>query len=101
MHVGERFAQAESSKKSFEIEATADLEIRTASFLVPIRSADEIARAVSPLAKRDVQVLVTPFGSTRQISHFVSAALQSVPPQGRLYAGFLNFRNIAAEFQLQ
>ena len=75
LDAGEWFAQPESIKKGFQIQAAAQLEIGDVGFAVPISAPRKIALAVAPLAMCDVQVLVIPFGSSGQVSHFVTAAL--------------------------
>ena len=97
LHSDERFAQFNRIKKRLQIQAAANLEIGAIDFAVPISAASKIALSVAPLAMRDGQVLVVPFGSGRQVSHLVAAALQSLAAQRRLYARFFDFCDVSAE----
>src|SRR4029077_2045204 len=54
LDAGKRFAQPESVKKTFQIQAAARLEIRSVGFAIPISAAGKVALAVAPLAMRDV-----------------------------------------------
>src|SRR6266446_10090173 len=97
----ERFAQAKSIKKRLQIQAAARFEIGGVRFPVPISASGKTALAIAPFAMRDVQVPIIPFGSSGKISHFVAAALQSVPVQRRLYMRLFDFRDVSAELYLQ
>ena len=101
LDAGEWFAQPESIKKGFQIQAAAQLEIGDVGFAVPISAPRKIALAVAPLAMCDVQVLLIPFASSGQVSHFVAAALQSVAAQRRLYVRFFDFCDVSGELHLQ
>src|SRR5205814_9324258 len=100
-HAGERSAQAKSVKKRLQIQAAARFEIGGVRLPVPISASGKTAIAIAPFAMCNVQVLIIPFGSGGQISHFVVAALQSVSLQRRLHARLFDFRDVSAEFQLQ
>ena len=95
---GERFTQPKSIKKRLQIQAAPGFEIGGVGFRVPISASGKTALAIAPFAMCDVQMLIIPFRSNGQISHFVAAALQSVPVQSRFYARLFDFRDVSAEF---
>src|SRR5207245_2545467 len=94
---GEPSAQAKSVKKCLQIQTAARFEVGGVGFRVPISAPGKTAVAVAPFAMCNVQVLIIPFGGSGQISHFVSAALQSVPVQGCLHVRLFDFGDVSAE----
>src|SRR5207237_7376269 len=97
---GQRFAQPESIKESFQIQAAAHLEIGAVGFAVPIGAPGKTPLTVTPLEVRDGEVLVIPFGGSGQVSHFVVPALQSLAAQRRLYVRLFHFCDVSAELYL-
>src|SRR5437764_15080730 len=100
-YVCERSAKIESIEKNFQIQAAAHLKINAVALPAPIGTPGKTAAAIVPFAVRDIQMLVAPFGSGRQASHFVIASLQPVSAQCCLDPRILEFCNVSAKFYLQ
>src|SRR5882757_2257565 len=97
---GNRLAQSECVKKRFQIQTAARLHTRAASFHMPIGAPGKTANTTTPFEMCNIQLLIVPFCCRGEVSHFVTASLQSIAAQGRLDARLLHLCNVTAKFYL-